>query len=426
MKKVEFSGNPLTKEWFLSTKGVMGNPTFDFDVHTAQVEHVNTSIEQAVEYFLNNIPATPHVRPWDTHETMMNQLWPTYEGSDGRNLVTLFEGQWVDSDSGGQPAEYPANLDGLRRLVARAKEWGFEGIELAQWRYDAERLCTDEEYVREIDEIFGEKEMLKRALSCHCVGQGVCDNIDYRHKAILPDYVWGDGNPYGVNLRCAMAMMQNAYAAMRLDVNVVNGFTGSPIWHLLYGFPPVPQSTIDAGFQIVGRRFKAILKVFRVLRRVFALEAHPTEIAYDHFSANKILEAIDFAPEFGFNFDPSHLIWQGVDPPDFIRSFAMRIYHVHDKDCLVRKLGRRGILGSHLPFGDDRRGWDFVSGGHGNVNFRTITRALNDIGYRGPRSTEWEDSGMERDQGAPETLDLVRASLFGKSDRRFDAGMETK
>ena len=67
----------------------------------------------------------------------------------------------------------------------------------------------------------------------------------------------------------------------------------------------------------------------------------------------KTLEALDHRPEFGFNFDPGHLIWQGIDPVQFIREFPDRIYHVHVKDAIVTLDGKR-INASHLNFCDHR------------------------------------------------------------------------
>ena len=58
--------------------------------------------------------------------------------------------------------------------------------------------------------------------------------------------------------------------------------------------------------------------------------------------------------------------------------------------------GRNGRLGSHLPWADPRRGWDFVSTGHGDVPWEQCFRMLNTIGYDGPISVEWEDAGMDR------------------------------
>ena len=148
------------------------------------------------------------------------------------------------------------------------------------------------------------------------------------------------------------------------------------------------------------------------------------EIAFDIHTARRALEAINHRPEFGFNFDPSHLHWQGVDPVEFIREFPDRIYHVHIKDAITTLDGRNGILASHLNFGDPRRGWDFRSPGRGGVNFEEIIRALNVIKYSGPLSVEWEDCGMDRDFGAEEACQFTRQVDFSPSDVAFDAAFE--
>jgi sugar phosphate isomerase/epimerase len=158
----------------------------------------------------------------------------------------------------------------------------------------------------------------------------------------------------------------------------------------------------------------------------FALEVHPTEIAFDLVSAERALQALGRREEFGFNFDPSHLHWQGVDPVEFIRTFHDRIYHVHFKDAITTLDGRSGILSSHLNFGDARRGWDFRSPGRGGVNFEEIIRALNAAGYDGPLSVEWEDVGMERESGAKEACEFVKRLDFPPSRVAFDAAFERK
>ncbi|HWA98392.1 MAG TPA: sugar phosphate isomerase/epimerase family protein, partial [Pirellulales bacterium] len=230
----------------------------------------------------------------------------------------------------------------------------------------------------------------------------------------------------GVNARAIEELKNTARAAQRLGVGVVNGFTGSSIWHLLYSFPPVSPATIDEGFALLAERFHPILDVFGECGVQFALEVHPTEIAFDLYSAQRALETLGHREEFGFNFDPSHLLWQGIDPVEFIRAFPDRIYHVHVKDAVVTLNGRAGILSSHLNFGDPRRGWDFRSPGRGGVNFEEIIRALNAINYRGPLSVEWEDSGMDREAGAREACEFVKRLDFAPSGRAFDAAFEKK
>jgi sugar phosphate isomerase/epimerase len=329
-------------------------------------------------------------------------------------LVSLFTGQWADLP--------------LEDLCRKASDFGYQGLELACWgdHFEIPKAINDSGYASAKRDLLDRYDLQCQAISSHLVGQAVCDRIDARHQAILPPHVWGDGDPAGVNRRAAEDMKNAARAAQQFGVGVVNGFTGSSIWHLLYSFPPVPDSMIAAGYEQFAERWNPILDVFGECGVRFALEVHPTEIAFDIYSAKRTLEAIGRREEFGFNFDPSHLLWQGVDPVEFIREFSDRIYHVHIKDAIVTLNGRTGILGSHLNFGDPRRGWDFRSPGRGGVNFEEIVRALNQAGYEGPLSVEWEDSGMEREHGAREACEFVKKLDFQPSRLAFDAAFEKK
>ncbi len=326
--------------------------------------------------------------------------------------VTLCTGQWADLP--------------VAELARKCRELGFDGLELACWgdHFEVDKALADDEYCAKRREILAQNGMQVFAISNHLVGQAVLDRIDQRHQAILPPYVWGDGDPDGVNQRAAEELKNTARAAQKLGVSVVNGFTGSSIWHLLYSFPPVSPRMIDRGFELLAERFNPILDVFAECGVKFALEVHPTEIAFDLYTAEQALQALKYREEFGFNFDPSHLIWQGVDPVEFIRAFPDRIYHVHMKDAKVTLDGRTGILASHINFGDPRRGWDFRSLGRGGVNFEEIIRALNEVGYQGPLSVEWEDSGMDREHGAKEACQFVRKIDFQPSRIAFDAAFD--
>ncbi len=326
--------------------------------------------------------------------------------------VTLFTGQWADLK--------------LEQMARMTKEFGYDGIELACWgdHFEVDKALADDGYCAAKRELLNSHGLQCHAISAHLVGQAVLDNIDARHKVILPPYVWGDGDPKGINHRAIEELKNTARAAKKFGVKVVNGFTGSSIWHLNYSFPPVSQAMIDDGFKLLAERFHPILDVFAECGVKFALEVHPTEIAFDIYTAQMALEALGHREEFGFNFDPSHLIWQGVDPVEFIRAFPDRIYHVHVKDATTKLNGRSGILASHLNFGDPRRGWDFRSPGRGSVNFEEIIRALNDVKYQGPLSVEWEDSGMDREFGAREAAQFVRRMDFAPSGRAFDAAFE--
>ncbi len=329
--------------------------------------------------------------------------------------VTLFTGQW-------------ANLP-LETLAEKASAWGYDGLELACWgdHFNINMALERDGYVQEKRDLLARYGLECFAISNHLVGQCVCDHpIDERHKGIVPPHIWGDGDPEGVRRRAAEDMKNAARAAQRFGVQVVNGFTGSKIWHTLAMFPPAPPEMIEAGYQDFAERWHPILDVFDEVGVKFALEVHPSEIAYDFWTAQRTLEAIDHRAAFGFNFDPSHLYWQMVDPVAFVYEYADRIYHMHVKESIRLLDGRNGILGSHLFFGDHRRGWDFVSPGRGGVPFERIFRALNDIGYGGPYSVEWEDNGMNREQGAPEALALVRSLDLTPSNVAFDAAFSSE
>jgi sugar phosphate isomerase/epimerase len=323
--------------------------------------------------------------------------------------VTLFTGQWADLP--------------LEDMCRKASDFGYQGIELACWgdHFEVNKAVADPNYCSAKRDLLDRYDLQCHAISSHLVGQAVCDRIDQRHKAILPPHVWGDGDPAGVNRRAAEDMKNAARAAQQLGVGVVNGFTGSSIWPYLYSFPPVPDSMLDEGYKQFADRWNPILDVFGECGVRFALEVHPTEIAFDIPTARRALDAIGNREEFGFNFDPSHLLWQGIDPVEFIREFPDRMYHVHIKDAIVTLNGRTGILGSHLNFGDPRRGWDFRSPGRGGVNFEEIIRALNQVKYEGPLSVEWEDVGMDREHGAREACEFVKKIDFEPSNVAFDA-----
>ncbi len=326
--------------------------------------------------------------------------------------VTMFTGQWADLP--------------LADLARKCKGYGYDGLELACWgdHFEVRKALDDNGYCAKKRELLEKHDLQVFAISAHLVGQAVLDRIDSRHKSILPDYVWGDGDPAGVNARAAEELKNTAKAAQKLGVEVVNGFTGSSIWHLLYSFPPAPPQMIDEGFKLFAERFNPILDTFGDCGVKFALEVHPTEIAFDLHTAQRALEALNYREEFGFNFDPSHLHWQGVEPVEFIRAFPERIFHVHMKDAVVTLNGRSGILSSHLNFGDPDRGWDFRSPGRGGINFEEIVRALNHISYNGPLSVEWEDSNMDRDHGAKEACDFVKKLDFPPNKIAFDGAFD--
>ena len=324
--------------------------------------------------------------------------------------VTLFTGQWADLP--------------LETVAAKAASWGFDGLELACWgdHFEVDRALAENAYVRSRRDILDKHGLKVFAISNHLVGQAVCDRIDERHKSILPQRVWGDGKPDGVQRRAAEEMQNTARAAAKFGVAVVPGFTGSSIWHLLYGFPPIAPGMIDAGFEDFAKRWNPILDVFDEVGVRFALEVHPSGIAFDISSAERALESLGRRQAYGFNYDPSHLGYQGVDYLAFIERFGDRIYHAHMKDVWWSNVPKSsGVFGGHLDFGHRDRYWDFRSLGRGRIEFAEIVRALNRVNYQGPLSIEWEDIGMDREHGAKEAHSYLRSIDFAPSSVAFDA-----
>jgi sugar phosphate isomerase/epimerase len=314
--------------------------------------------------------------------------------------VVLFTGQWADLP--------------LEELIPKVAEWGYQGLDLCCWgdHFEVQRALADPDYCSRKLDLLNNHELSIAVVSNHRVGQAVCDVIDGRHRALLPDYVWGDGKPEGIRERAAEEMMATVRAAQKLGVSVVAGFTGSPLWSYVAGYPAPDPAVVAEAWRTFAHQWNPILDVCHEAGIRFAFEVHPGQIAFDLYTAEMALDALEGREEFGFTLDPSHLHWQGVDPVAFIRRFRDRIYHVHIKDVVLTLPGTSSILNSYLPAGDPRRGWEFRAPGHGGVDWEAFIRALNEIGYAGPLAVEFKDGGMDRDYGAEEACKFVKRLDF--------------
>ncbi len=328
--------------------------------------------------------------------------------------VTLYTGQWGDLS--------------LEEISGLGKQMGYDGLELSAAHYNIKRAAEDPAYVQEVKDTLMKYGLNCWAISNHLTGQCVADTLPGAYDSRLDGFAPSElaGKPEEIRKWAIQEMKETAYAAKALGVGVVTFFMGSPIWKFWYSFPQTPEKMIEEAYQKVKELWSPIMDEFDACGVKLALEVHPTEIAFDYWTTRKLLDVFENRPTLGINFDPSHLVWQGLDPQMFIMDFADRIYHVHVKDVKLNLNGRNGILGSHITFGDQRRGWNFVSPGHGDVDFDNIIRALNQTGYEGPLSVEWEDSGMERVFGATEACEFTRKINFSPSEMAFDAALKNK
>ncbi len=323
--------------------------------------------------------------------------------------ITIFTGQWADLS--------------FEELCKTISEIGYDGLEIACWgdHMDVKKAAEQTDYVEERKAILKKYDLKCWALGNHLAGQCVGDLYDRRLDNFAPAKY--KGKPEEIRAWAIQEMKYTAVAAGNMGCELVTGFMGSPIWKYLYSFPQTTEQMVENGFQEIVQLWKPIFDEFDNNGVKFALEVHPTEIAFDFYTTKKLFQVFENRKTLGLNFDPSHLLWQGMAPHLFISEFSERIYHVHMKDVAVTLDGRSGILGSHLPFGDTRRGWNFRSLGHGDVNFEDIIRELNNLQYNGPLSVEWEDSGMDRIYGATEALEFVQKVDFTPNATAFDDAM---
>ncbi len=314
--------------------------------------------------------------------------------------ILLFTGPWADLS--------------LESLASKASDWGYQGFELCCWgdHLEVQRGLSEESYGTSRLDLLARHDLQVPVIANHKVGQAISDIIDSRHQALVPDYVWGDGNPVGVQQRAAEELMATFRFAEKVGTSVVSGFTGSPVWSYVCGYPAPKPGLIAEALKKFAAQWNPILDVARECGVRFACEVHPGQMAFDLFSTEVVIDALNARVEFGILFDPSHLHWQGIDPIAFLRRFADRIYHVHIKDAVLSLDGRSGLLAGYWPSGDNRRGWQFRSPGRGGMDWEAIIRTLNEIGYDGPLSIDWHDPGMDREFGAAEACRFVKQLDF--------------
>ena len=163
--------------------------------------------------------------------------------------ITLFTGQFADIP--------------IEDLAKKAKSWGYDGLELACWgdHLDVDRAAKDMKYVDEKLELLSKNQLKLFSISNHLAGQLVCDpNDDSRSDAFAPNAFHGD--PEGKRKWAINSMLNSARAAKNLGIEIVNGFTGSSIWHMIYSFPPVSEEVIEAGFRYFAEMWNPIFDEF--------------------------------------------------------------------------------------------------------------------------------------------------------------------
>src|SRR5438128_2372939 len=192
--------------------------------------------------------------------------------------ILLFSGQWTHCP--------------LEELAQKLGEWGYQGVELCCQgdHFEVQRALSEDEYCQAKLDLLARHDLQVLVLCNHRVGQAVCDRIEPRHKKILPDYVWADGDPEGVQERAAAEILATVQAAQKLGVGTISGFTGSSLWPGVMGYPANNPSEVQAGMSDFAHRFTPILDACRDAGIRFALAVHPGQIAFDLYIADMTLD----------------------------------------------------------------------------------------------------------------------------------------
>lgn len=314
----------------------------------------------------------------------------------------------------------PWSHETLDNLAMKAAEWGYQALEL---EVPGPHVPSGLGSAAPLP-VLAEHEIQLNSLSVHALGQVIGDDPGPRHQSILPDELWGDGSPERVQERARDALLKVIQAAGDLGVKLLVGFTGSPFGHALFEYPPATREWMKAAWTKLGQRWHGVLDACHDHNVRFALHLHPSQAAFDLYSAETLLDAMGGRDAFGFALDPATLHWQGVDPVEFVRRFPDRIFQVRLNDAAVTLNGRTGILGSLLPPGDPRRGWEYRTPGRGGVDWEALMRALHAIRYAGPLLVDCRDDGMERDNAAIEARAFATRLDFEPAGLRLDAAFE--
>jgi sugar phosphate isomerase/epimerase len=145
-----------------------------------------------------------------------------------------------------------------------------------------------------------------------------------------------------------------------------------------------------------------------------ALEPHPGFLVYNPETALRLREAC--GPEIGVNFDPSHFVWQQIDPLLAVRELGDAIFHVHAKDVYVdpHNTARNGVLDTKHYGRFAERSWTFRSVGYGQGEkfWRDFVSALRIARYDGVLSIEHEDGLASIDEGLSRAVEVLRAVVL--------------
>ncbi|MCL2107102.1 MAG: sugar phosphate isomerase/epimerase [Oscillospiraceae bacterium] len=297
----------------------------------------------------------------------------------------------------------------LKEALAIFKKLGIEMVEIGCGNYPGDahanpkELLADSAKLAAFQQTIADAGLEISALSCH-------------------------GNPLHPDKETAVAfdgcMRETVLLAEALGIRQINAFSGCPGDSEQAKYPNWVTCAWPDDFSAIlkwqweeklipyWKEFVAFAKRHGVDK--IALEMHPGFSVYNTSSLLRLREAV--GPEIGANFDPSHLIWQGMDPVTSIRALGDAIFHFHAKDTKIdpANTARNGVLDTS-PYGREiDRSWIFrtVGYGHGAGFWKDIISALRMVGYDHAISIEHEDSLMSQQEGLRKAVEMLKDVLI--------------
>ena len=299
----------------------------------------------------------------------------------------------------------------LDEVLAKAKAKGIEAVEIAAGGYGGNEHCNPAELLADEEKFLEFKHTIDKhglpisAFSVH--GNPVHPNKEIAAK-FHEDYV-----------NCVLL-------AEKMGVDTITLFSGcpggcaedkTPNWATC----PWPEdflAVLDYQWNEVLIPYWKEAGAFAEAHGVtkLAFEMHPGFTVYNPETLLKLRKAV--GPVIGCNFDPSHIIWQGMDPVAAIRELEGAIYHCHAKDTKVDKYNtaKNGVLDTK-HYGDEiHRSWVFRSVGYGNdmQYWRDMISNLRLTGYDYVLSIEHEDSVMSIDEGCDKAIYFLKQAIISE------------
>jgi sugar phosphate isomerase/epimerase len=300
----------------------------------------------------------------------------------------------------------------LEQVARYVSGLGYEAVELPVWA-GSKHLSLEAVLAGKGREV--KKMLAGHGLAISAISHGVAGQLSLGPLDSSTDD-WAPGMSAEQKVAYAVEQLKSsARAASELEVPVVTGLVGSHVWDKWYIFPPANEKLYEEGFRLFAERWNPVLDEYRKCGVKWGLEVHPTGIAYNIETAQMALKALDNRPEFGFNFDPSHLVWQLIDPVVFIKTFGARILHCHAKDAELQEdeVRRSGVIPTGAWTRPDR-GFRFRVPGWGQVDWRRVMTALVSVGYDYVLSFEHEDPVMSPEDGAEKAIAYLRPLVIKK------------